>query len=316
MSHSDTHTTKKVAIIGAGNVGTVAAYCMARTNVAEVALVDVVPDMPHAKARGLARSAALLGFRHPIVGSNDYAVIKDADVVIHTAGLPRKPGMDRMDLLKTNVKIAQSAGEAIVQFAPRAVVLVVANPLDIIAMTLYRTTGFSKERVLGMAGVLDATRFRYFVAERLQVWPGDVNGLVLGGHGDSMVPLPQYTTVGGIPLTEFMSAEEIEELAARTRVGGGEIVGHLKFGGAYYAPGASAAAMAESMVNGVPRVEPASAYLTGQYGLSDMYLGVPALIDSGGIARIIEIPLNDQQLHALHHSAKQVQKGLELLNSV
>ena len=307
---------KKVAIIGAGNVGNITAYCIARTNLADVVLIDVVEGMPQAKARGLEKSAALLDFQYRISGSNDYAAIADADVVVHTAGLPRKPGMDRMDLLKINVKIARSAAQAIATHAPQAIVLVVANPLDVIAMTMYRTSSFPKERVFGMAGVLDATRFRYFVAERLQVWPGDIEGLVLGGHGDSMVPLPQYTTVGGIPLTTIMPPEEIEELAARTRVGGSEIVGHLKFGGAYYAPGASAAAMVAAMLSGRPRLEPASAYLTGQYGLEDLYLGVPAIIDSEGLTRVIEIPLNQEQLRALHHSAEQVQKGLKMAEDI
>ncbi len=313
---SPTDRNKKVAIIGAGNVGSITAYCIARANLADVVLIDVVKGLPQSKAHDLERSAALLDFQYHISGSNDYTAIADADVVVHTAGLPRKPGMDRMDLLKTNVKIARSAAQAIATHAPQAIILVVANPLDVIAMIIYQATSFPKERIFGMAGVLDATRFRYFIAERLQVWPGDIEGLVLGGHGDSMVPLPQYTTVGGIPLTTIMPPEEIEQLAARTRVGGGEIVGHLKFGGAYYAPGASAAAMVAAMLSGRPRLQPASAYLTGQYGLKDLYLGVPALIGSKGLDQVIEIPLNHEQLRALHHSAEQVREGLAMVEGI
>ena len=305
-----------VAIIGAGNVGASAAYCIVARNIADVVLVDVVPGMPQSKGIDLSHAGPAANFNRKISGANDYSAIAGADVVVHTAGIPRKPGMDRMDLLRTNVGIARTAAQAIVEYAPNATLIPVANPLDVIAMALYRATNFPPERIIGMAGVLDSTRFRYFIAEKLGVWPHDVSTLVLGGHGDSMTPLPRYTTVGGIALSELMPAEEIEALVQRTRTGGGEIVSYLKSGSAYYAPGASVALMVESIVTGVHRLEACCAYLQGEYGYRDMFLGVPVMLGSSGVNRIVEVELTDTERALLDNSATHVREGIELLNSL
>lgn len=307
---------RKVVVIGAGNVGAVAGYCVARENYADVTYIDVVPGMPQAKGDDFAATAEFNHFLNSINGSNDYSALKDASVVIHTAGLPRKPGMDRMDLLKTNVGIANTAGEAIKQYAPQAIVIVVANPLDVISMAMYRATGFPSERVFGMAGTLDATRFRYFVAEKLGLWSGDVEAMVMGGHGDTMVPLPQYSTVGGIATEALIDSSTLTQLSDRTRTGGGEIVGLLKFGGAYYAPGASAAIIANAILTGIKRVEPVSALLTGEYGIDGIFLGVPAVISATGVERVIEFPLSSEAASALQHSAEQVRAGVKSLDSI
>ena len=246
-----------------------------------------------------------------IVGTNDYHAIRDCDVVVITAGIARKPGMDRMDLLKTNVEIVKSAAQAIAQYAPNAVVVVVSNPLDVISMVALRETGFALKRVVGMAGVLDATRFRYFVAEALDVAPVDVSAMVLGGHGDHMVPLPRYTSVGGIPITELMDEASIERLVQRTREGGAEIVQLLKTGSAYYAPGASAAKMVEAVVKDEKRLVAAAAYLRGEYGHSDIFLGVPVLLGSNGVERIVKLDLSAAEQAQLDASAASVRKGVE-----
>ena len=314
MNKSSTYPT--VGIIGAGNVGMVAGYCVASAHVGRVVFIDVVPGLPQARAADLANTAVGNNFLYPIVGSNDYSALADADIIIHTAGLPRKPGMDRMDLLKTNVNIAQTAAAAIKKFAPRAIVIVVANPLDVITMAMYRATGFTHHRVFGMAGTLDATRFRYFIAEKLDVWPGEVSSLVMGGHGDSMVPLPSYTTVAGYPLEDVLDNKDINALADRTGGGGGEIVGHLKVGGAYYAPGSSAARIACAILHNERRIEPVSAYLSGQYGHNGIFLGVPAIIGAAGVERIIELPLTDTAQQALNTSAEHVHSGIKALDSV
>jgi malate dehydrogenase len=221
-----------------------------------------------------------------------------------------------MDLLKTNVGIAKEAAQAIEEYAPDAIVIVVANPLDVIAMTVLRETGFALKRVVGMAGILDSTRFRYFIAEKLNVLPSDVFAMVLGGHGDSMVPLPSYTSVGGFPLTELLSAEEIEQLVNRTRKGGGEIVSYLKKGSAFYAPGASVAKMVEAVVKDEKRVVAASAYLRGQYGHEGIFLGVPVLLGKHGVERIIEVDLSEDEKKALDESARHVGEGVETLESI
>jgi malate dehydrogenase len=236
-------------------------------------------------------------------------------VVILTAGIPRKPGMDRMDLMKINVDIAKKAAQAIAEYAPNAVVVVVSNPLDVIAMATLQETGFALKRVMGMAGVLDATRFRYFIAEKLNVWPGDVMAMVLGGHGDTMVPLPRYTRVNGIPVTQLIGPDDLEKLIDRTRTGGGEIVSLLKQGSAFYAPGASVAKMVEAIIKDEKRVVPVSAYLRGEYGYQDMFLGVPALLGKNGVEKILELPLTDAEKTALDASAEAVKDGVDTLRS-
>ncbi|KGE70830.1 malate dehydrogenase [Spirochaeta lutea] len=306
----------KVAIIGAGNVGATAAYCVAEQNVADIVMVDVIQGFPQSKAIDFLHASPLRGYRVRIAGANEYEAIKDAKVVIHTAGIPRKPGMDRMDLLKTNVNIAREAARNIAKYAPEAVVIAVANPLDIIAAVCLRETGFPKERIAGMAGVLDSTRFRYFIAERLNVQPQDVQAMVLGGHGDTMVPLSRYASVGGFPIGDLLDEKTITELSDRTRTGGGEIVSYLKKGSAYYAPGASAAKMAEAVLKDEKRILPASAYLEGEYGYHGIFLGVPVLLGRGGIERIYELELTPEEKSALDNSAKAVEGGVELLNSL
>ncbi|HUX14569.1 MAG TPA: malate dehydrogenase [Spirochaetia bacterium] len=306
----------KVAVIGAGNVGATAVYYIAEKNIADIVMVDVVEGLPQSKSVDFLHAAPLRNYNVNIVGTNDYAEIRDADVVVLTAGVARKPGMDRMDLLKTNVGIAKSAAQAIATYAPNAVVIAVSNPLDVIAMVCLRETGFALKKVIGMAGILDSTRFQYFIAEKLNVWPGDVMAMVLGGHGDDMVPLPRYTTVGGFPLPDLMSAEEIEALVQRTRKGGGEIVSYLKKGSAYYAPGASAAKMVEAVVKDEHRLVPASAYLRGEYGYTDVFLGVPLILGRHGVEKIIKLDLEPEEKAALDRSAAAVEEGVKTLAEI
>ena len=301
----------KVSVIGAGNVGATAVYYIAEKNIADIVMVDVVPGMPQGKAADFMHAAPSRDYNVKIVGSNDYSEIADSDVVVMTAGMARKPGMDRMDLLKTNVNIAKQAAQAIATYAPNALVIAVSNPLDVISMVTLRESGFALKRVVGMAGILDSTRFRYFIAEKLNVLPQDVMAMVLGGHGDTMVPLPRYTSVAGFPLTELLDSETIEQLVDRTRKGGAEIVSYLKKGSAYYAPAASVAKMVEAMIKDEKRFVAASAYLRGEYGHRDMFLGVPVLLGRNGVEKIYELDLTAQEQQALDQSAEAVQEGVK-----
>ena len=306
----------KVSVIGAGNVGAKAVYYIAEKNIADIVMVDVVNGLAGSKALDFLHAAPLRGYEVRIRGTTDFAEIEGSDVVVMTAGIARKPGMDRMDLLKTNVGIAAQAAREIALRAPNAVVIVVTNPLDVIAMVMLRETGFALRKVVGMAGVLDSTRFRWFIAEKLGVWPGDVQAMVLGGHGDEMVPLTRYTSVGGIPLDQLLDAPAIEALVKRTRTGGAEIVSLLKTGSAFYAPGASVAKMVEAVIKDERRLFPASAYLRGEYGYRDIYLGVPVVMGRNGVERIVELPLDDSEKKALDASAEAVRKGLAELATV
>jgi len=303
----------KVSIIGAGNVGATAVYYIAEKNLADIVMVDVVDGLPQAKALDYLHASPMRKYSVHISGTNDYKDIIDSDVVVITAGIPRKPGMDRMDLMRINVGIAQKASRAIAQYAPNSIVIVVSNPLDIIAMVTLKESGFALKKVMGMAGVLDATRFRYFIADELKVWPGDVMSMVLGGHGDSMVPLARFTRVGGIPVDELLDRPTIDGLIGRTRNGGGEIVSLLKQGSAFYAPGASVAKMVETIVKDEKRVVPVSAYLRGEYGYEDIFLGVPVLLGENGIEKIIQLDLTPDEKQALDQSAQGVKKGVEEL---
>jgi malate dehydrogenase len=305
----------KVSIIGAGHVGATAVYYIAEKNLADIVMVDVVEGLPQAKAMDYLHSSPMRKYSVHISGTNDYKDIADSDVVVITAGVPRKPGMDRMDLMKINVDIAKKASQAIAQYAPNAIVIVVSNPLDVIAMVTLQESGFALKRVVGMAGILDSTRFRYFIAEKLGIWPGDVMAMVLGGHGDSMVPLSRFTRVNGIPIQEFLDDDTIEELVNRTRTGGGEIVSLLKQGSAFYAPGASAAKMVEAIVKDEKRVVPVSAYLRGEYGYNDIFLGVPVLMGKNGVEKIFELDLTPEEKIALDASALSVQEGVKTLRS-
>ena len=306
----------KVSVIGAGNVGATAVYYIAKQNIADIVMVDVVEGLPQSKAQDFLHASPLQGFDVRLVGTNDYSAIKDSDVVVHNAGIARKPGMGRMDLLKTNVNIARQASRAIVEYAPNAIVIAVANPLDVIAMAVLKETGFPVKRVVGMAGILDSTRFRYFIAEALDVLPSDVQAMVLGGHGDTMVPVPSYTNVGGFPITDLIEADKLEKLVARTRTGGGEIVNYLKTGSAYYAPAASVAKMVDAVVTDKKCIAPCSAYLDGEYGYSGVFLGVPVLLGKDGVEKIYELDLTPEEKSALDNSVAHVQEGVETLNSL
>lgn len=301
---------RKVAIIGGGNVGATAAWQIASRDVADVALYDILPGVPAGKALDMTQAGPVFHFDARVEGSDDMAVIRGAEVVVVTAGFPRKPGMDRMDLLKKNVEIAKSAALGIKQHAPDAVVVVITNPLDVMTWVIKTVTGFPKERVVGMAGVLDTARFATFIAMELKCSPKDVRPMILGGHGDTMVPLARFSTVNGVPLSELMPAETLARLADRARNGGAEIVKLLGTGSAYYAPAASATLMVEAILGDTGRIVPASAYLEGEYGFSGIYLGVPVALGKGGVRRILQLPLDPTEKAALSKSGESVRTGI------
>jgi malate dehydrogenase len=304
---------KKIAVIGAGNVGASCALYLAEANFADVVMVDIIEGVPQGKGLDLTQAGPVRGYNAKVIGSNDMKDIKGADIVIMTAGVPRKPGMSREDLLTTNANIIESVGKNIKKYAPHSFVIVVSNPLDLMTFHMQKVTGFPKNRVFGQAGVLDATRFRAFVAMELDVAMTDVQAMVLGGHGDTMVPLPRYTTVSGIPIAELIPKDRIKAISERTRVGGGEIVKLLKAGSAYYAPAASTVDMCRAVFNDEKKLLPASAYLTGQYGIKDIYIGVPVVLGAGGVEKIIELKLSKSELKALQKSAQTYKQHLKIL---
>ena len=298
----------KLAVIGAGMVGATTAQRLAEKQLGDVVLTDIVEGMPQGKALDMMEAAPVEGYDAHIKGTNDLADIAGSGVVVVTAGLPRKPGMSRDDLLQKNAQIVGSVADSIREYAPDAIVIVVTNPLDVMTCLVCRRTGFHTRRVMGMAGILDSARFRSFIAMELGVSVKDVRTMVLGGHGDSMVPLPRYSTVSGVPITELMTDERIDALVDRTRNGGAEIVGLLKQGSAYYAPSASVACMVESIVRDQKRLLPAAVYLNGQYGLTDVVAGVPVRLGAEGVEEIIELELTDIEMAALHTSAEHVRE--------
>lgn len=306
----------KIALIGAGQIGGNLALMAAQKDLGDVVLFDVVDGLPQGKALDLYEAMPVQQLNAKITGTNDYADIKDADVVIITAGIPRKPGMSRDDLLNTNAGIMKTVAENVKQYAPNSFVIVVANPLDAMVYLFQQVSGFPKNRVMGMAGVLDAARFRTFISMETGVSKQDVSAFVLGGHGDTMVPLPRYSYVGGVPLPDFpgMTKEKIDAMVERTRKGGGEIVALLKTGSAFYAPAASAIAMAESILNDHKRVFPAAVYCEGEYGYNNMFIGLPAVFGKGGVEKIIEVELTSEEKSQLDESAKAVQGLMEDLN--
>jgi malate dehydrogenase len=305
---------KKITVVGAGNVGATAAQRIAEKHLAEnVVLLDVIEGIPQGKALDMWESGPVEDFDSAVIGTNDYAHTADSDIVVITAGLARKPGMTRDDLLMKNAEIVRSVTEQIVPASPDAVIVVVSNPLDVMTWVSMKTSGFPKHRVVGMAGVLDSARFRLFIAKELNVSVMDVQALVLGGHGDSMVPLIRYSTVSGIPISELMPAERIEQLVDRARNGGIEIVNYLKTGSAYYAPSSSAVEMVDAIVKNRQRILPCAAYLEGEYGLNGMYVGVPVKLGRNGIEKIIELSLTDQELADLHRSAMDVKTNIDKL---
>ena len=303
---------KKATVVGAGHVGATAAMRLAEKELADVVLVDILEGVPAGKALDLKEAAPIERHDADIIGiTGDYSQAEGSDIVIITAGIPRKPGMSRDDLLSTNVGIMRSVTQAVAAAAPDATLIIVSNPLDAMCHVAYDASGFPKNRVLGMAGVLDSARFRAFIAMELDVSVENTHAFVLGGHGDTMVPLPRYSTVAGIPITELMSPQRIEALVERTRNGGAEIVGLLKTGSAYYAPASAAVEMAEAILKDKKKILPCAAYLTGEYGIHDLFIGVPVKLGENGAEEIIEIKLTDEEKKALDHSADAVRKLVE-----
>ena len=297
---------KKVTVVGAGNVGATAAQRLAEKALCDVVLVDIAEGLPQGKALDLAEAAPIEKHDSRIVGTNDYEATADSDIVIITAGIPRKPGMSRDDLVKTNKGIMQSVVENVAKKSPNSVLIVVSNPLDAMCHVAFEASGFPKSRVLGMAGVLDSARFRCFIAEELDVSVENTHAFVLGGHGDTMVPLPRYSTVAGVPITEMMSADRIEAIVDRTRTGGAEIVSLLKTGSAFYAPASASVEMAESILQDRKKILPCAVYLEGEYGINGLFIGVPVKLGKDGIEKIIEIKLTDEENTALQKSADAV----------
>ena len=311
-----TFKRRKFAVIGAGFTGATCALMLAQKELGDIILVDV-PEMEkptQGKALDMLESGPVQKFNVSIKGTSDYSQIKDADMVIITAGIARRPGMSRDDLVLTNKDIMVTVSMKIKEFAPDSYVLVLSNPVDAMTYTCFKTTGFPKNRVIGQSGVLDTARFNTFVAEALQISVEDVTGFVLGGHGDSMVPLIRYSNVSGIPLNQIMAEEQIEAIIQRTRNGGGEIVSLLGSGSAYYAPATSLVEMAEAIVKDKKRVLPAIAYLEGEYGYHDIYLGVPTVLGGRGIERIIELPLTDEETKLLDKSASDVKRTINIIS--
>ncbi len=299
---------KKVSIVGAGNVGATCAHWIAAKELADVVLIDVVEGIPQGKGLDLLEAMPIEKRDVHVAGSNDYADSANSDVVIITAGIPRKPGMSRDDLLHTNFKIMSDVVSKVVAQSPESILIVVSNPLDAMAQAAFRQAGFNRERVIGMAGVLDSARFRTFIAEELQVSVENVTAFVLGGHGDTMVPLPRYSTVAGIPITDLMTPERIEQLVQRTRDGGAEIVKYLKTGSAYYAPSAATVEMVEAILKDKKKILPCAAYLQGEYGIEGYFIGVPCKLGAGGLEKIIEIKLTREEDAALKKSAAAVKE--------
>jgi len=304
----------KITVVGAGNVGATTAQRLAEKELArEIVLVDIVDGVPQGKGLDQWESAPIEGFDSRITGSNGYGAAEGSELFIVTAGIARKPGMSREDLLRTNVDIVKSVGLEIKKCSPKAIVIVVSNPLDTMCYVMKETLGASRERVLGMAGVLDTARYRSFLAQALDVSVEDIQAMVLGGHGDTMVPLVSYTTVAGIPITQLMDADEIEKHVQRARSGGAEIVAFLKTGSAYYAPSAAAVQMAEAIVKDKKRILPCSAWLEGEYGMKGVFLGVPCKLGARGLEQIIEIDMNPTERAALAKSADAVRETQEMV---
>jgi malate dehydrogenase len=299
---------KKVSIVGAGNVGATTAHWIAAKELADVVLIDVVEGIPQGKALDLLEALPIEKRDVNVTGSNDYAATANSDIVVITAGIPRKPGMSRDDLLNTNFKIMSDVVQKVVAQSPESILIIVSNPLDAMAQAAYRQAGFNRERVIGMAGVLDSARFRTFIAAELNVSVENVTAFVLGGHGDTMVPLARYSTVAGIPITELIPPDRLEALVQRTRDGGAEIVKYLKAGSAYYAPSAAVTEMAEAILKDKKKILPCAAYLQGEYGIDGYYIGVPCKLGAAGLEQIVEIKLTPEEDAALKKSAEAVKE--------
>jgi malate dehydrogenase len=307
---------KKVTIVGAGNVGATTAHWIAAEELADIVLVDIVEGVPQGKSLDLAQALAIEGSDVEVVGSNDYEPTEGSDIVVITAGFPRKPGMSRDDLLRANAEIVTKATEESVKRSPDAILLVVSNPLDAMCEVARRVSGFPRERIIGMAGVLDSARFATFIARELKVSVENVTAFVLGGHGDQMVPLPRYSTVAGIPITDLLDPAAIERLVKRTAGGGGEIVAFLKTGSAYYAPARSTADMVAAILKNKHKILPCAAYLQGEYGLSGLFIGVPCKLGATGLEQVIEVRLMPDEQAALERSAEAVRELVGALPGV
>lgn len=307
---------KKVTVIGAGNVGATAAQRLAEKQLCDVVLVDIAEGLPQGKALDLAEAAPIEKHDAKVEGANEYEPSKDSDIIIITAGIPRKPGMSRDDLISTNMKIMKDVTGKVAKLSPNAIIIIVSNPLDAMCHVAFDASGFPKNRVIGMAGVLDSARFRTFISRELDVSVENTHAFVLGGHGDTMVPLPRYSTVAGIPLTELLPADKIDALVQRTRNGGAEIVGLLKTGSAFYAPASAAVEMAEAILKDTKKILPCAALLEGEYGINDLFIGVPVKLGANGIEDIIQIKLTDEEQQALNKSADAVQELKDTLKKL
>ena len=307
------YRSPKVTVIGAGNVGGTLAHRIVETNLADVVLCDIVQGKPQGMALDLMQANAIAQVDRQIIGTNDYNDTKNSDVIVLTAGLPRKEGMSRNDLLRINASIVKDVVAKAIAQSPEAILIVVTNPLDVMTYLARQVSGLPTHRVMGMAGVLDAARFQTFIGMELGISVADINAMVLGGHGDLMVPLPRFSTVNGVPITELMTKEAIARLVERTRNGGAEIVKLIQNGSAYFAPSAAAYVMVEAILNDRHRIVPAAAYLAGEYGLNNIFMGVPVQLGRQGIEKAIKLPLNDYELKALHASAAAIQASINLL---
>src|SRR4026208_63846 len=305
---------KKITVVGAGNVGATAAHWLASKELSDVVLVDIVEGVPQGKALDLAQAAPIEGFDVRMIGANNYDETDNSDVIIITAGLARKPGMSRDDLLKTNADIVSKVVDECVRRSPNSILIIVSNPLDAMCQVALKRSGFPKHRVIGMAGVLDSARMRCFLAEALDVSVENVTAFVLGGHGDTMVPLPRFSTCAGIPITELLPKDQIDAIVKRTANGGAEIVGLLKTGSAYYAPSAAAVEMCEAILKDKKKILPCAVFLEGEYGISNLFVGVPVKLGKNGVEQIIEISLTNDERTALHKSAAAVQELVDILN--
>lgn len=307
---------QKVTVIGAGNVGATAAQRLAEKELCDVVLIDIIEGVPQGKALDLTEAAPIEKHDAHLTGANAYDASADSDIVIITAGIPRKPGMSRDDLISTNAGIVKTVTQQITALSPNSILIIVSNPLDAMCHVAHEASGFPKERILGMAGVLDSARFRAFISMELNVSVENTHAFVLGGHGDTMVPLPRYSTVAGIPITELLSEDRIDALVDRTRNGGAEIVALLKTGSAYYAPASAAVEMSESILKDKKKILPCAVYLEGEYGINDLFIGVPVKLGAGGAEEIIEIKLTKEEDAALQNSAAAVQELKEVLKKL
>jgi malate dehydrogenase len=304
---------KKITIVGAGNVGATAAHWAAAKELGDVVLVDIIEGMPQGKALDLMEAGPMEGFDVNIIGTNDYEATKGSDVVIITSGIARKPGMSREDLLNTNKQIVQSVVEQVVKYSPKCILIIVSNPLDTMTYLALKTSKFPRSRVMGQAGALDVARYESFIAMELGISVEDIRAMLLGGHGDDMVPLPRFSTINGIPVMDFLSKEQLDKIVERTRKAGGEIVALLKTGSAFYSPSLGAVMMAEAILKDKKRIIPSCVYLEGEYGLKDICFGVPVILGAKGIEKIIELKLNDEEKAAVKKSADAVNKTIDEL---